>query len=110
MSFYFRFLTDQAPPTLEEVASNLGDGRYSVDHVTGDVTFDGDVIATVEVTSPDDDLFHAELSELAERASAGRGPGMKTVQRVLQGATAIVALEIATPDTSLLGPLCRTLF
>ena len=92
-----RYVSTSAEPlTLPLIEAGLQslDPKYRVAE-DGDLLYGDELFGQLEVNLPDEELFEEEREELLEELEdAGSSKGVKAVRKVLESATAIVALQV----------------
>lgn len=101
MGYYMRFVSTDARPVVpaelrDALAAVSPTYNVEIDDLAATISYDGDVIAHVEINVPGDGLFDQERAELVEFANAVAGDeAAKTrVVNTLQTATGIVAAQV----------------
>jgi hypothetical protein len=105
MSYYLRYFVDDARPlTLAQLRGDLQRAAVGLElSVEGDLSSGEQVLAQVEVNSKGSDLFEDEANRFVNAvAHAAGGNG---VQRRLQAARAVIAVNVLTDASDLLAPL-----
>ena len=100
MSYYMRFITtDTAEMThaIFEQVLKARDSQYSIAE-SGELKHGDDVYGVVEINVSGDDVFEEELGELREFVGEVRGKRKADVLKVLDEASAIVAIQILFGD------------
>src|SRR5690349_7235115 len=96
MGYYMRYLiAEDTGISLSQIEQRLKqvDPSYSITD-DGALRFGDDLYGAVSLTFPDDSLFGEELEELKEEVEEATGKNKKKVIEVLDGAKAIVAVQV----------------
>lgn len=101
MGYYLRFIsTDERPIELRTLvqAMRAANPAFSITS-RGILTLNSAAVADVEINTPADELFGAEIAELLEVASIyRRARNFAAVAECLNGARAIVAVQVLFND------------
>jgi len=117
MSYYMRyFLTDPNIPSLAtlEVALKTVNQAYALD--ANSLTCNGELVAEIEIMTPDDRLFQEEIDEFRVEIADRRGRQRKTVLDTLDTTRAVMVARVLFQDRPIeetlakLDPLWEWLF
>jgi hypothetical protein len=99
MAYYLRFLCeDDRPLSLEEILRGLQDADPGFDLLKGgSLMHDQELLAQLELTPAEDQLFAAEIAELRELTGQA-GPAGEAVARRLESVTAVLAVRVLWQD------------
>jgi hypothetical protein len=123
MGYLMRYIiTDEREITLSSIETALQqvDPTYAITNVEvndlGDLMFDGERLAIIEINRPGDDMFEDDLAELADVVGKDVAPAESKVHETLSSAKTLVVLEVfwlgedAEPVLSKIDPLWDWLF
>lgn len=100
MGYLMRYIiTDEKPISLSKVEAALQqiDSAYIIANIEvddmGDLMFDAQRLAIIEINRPDDDIFVDDLAEFGDLVGQGDLPGEVRVREALAAARALVVIE-----------------
>ena len=102
MSYFMRFiLTDGAPPSLESVAEALSkvDAEFTIvkdsaDTVSGDLYYDDDLCAEIEINQRGDPLCDEDIEDFVEELNKHDDPKRQIALEVLEQATGMIVVHV----------------